>query len=119
MMTFYSAIFTAVITLHMTDIILGRCDIEIHGFGYDDADCPFKCLVYIFLNQHPSYLMENPVFRRGIHLGLVNMTSCSLQHKPVLCDLHGDPMSNDCLISQILASATADQDHLLVMSTGM
>ena len=117
-MACYLIIVTTVI-LSLADLIMGRCDIEIQGFGREDPNCPYHCPVYIRLNQHPSYLKEQAVLRRGIHLGLVNMTSCSLKSEPVLCDLYGDPVGNDCLTSQILASATADPDELLVMSTGM
>ena len=117
-MTSYPIIVTTVI-FSLTDLIMGRCEIEIQGSGQEDPNCSYYCPLYIRLNQHFSYLKEVTVFRRGIHLGLVNMTSCSLESEPVLCDLYGNPAGNDCLTSQIFASATADPDQLLLISTGM
>ena len=57
----------------------GLCDLEAAGFGFDDdpsyAD---NFTVYFKLSQDISHAIGGRPAKRGIHLGLLNISSCLL-----------------------------------------
>ena len=90
------------------------CDIITHGYGFHDPGLDY---VSIQLNGHHAYHLVN-AFMRGIHVGLINITSCALVDEPVLCDFYGSGTANGCFQDAIAEYSTQDHDTLIVMATG-
>ena len=92
----------------------GFCDIISHGYGFRDEGVPY---VSIQLNgEHVYYLDETS--KRGVHIGLINITNCMLVEQPVLCDFFGSETANDCFQDTIATYTTLDEDTLIVIVTG-
>ena len=100
--------------------IRGLCDIEAAGYGHDDNPsylATFK--VYFKLNGYFQHAVVDHPAKRGIHLGLVNISNCLLVQKPSICDTDLMTEGNMCLNSIMESYRNDDKDLIIILTTGL
>ena len=98
----------------------GLCDIEAVGFGYDDHPTYSDTFaVYFKLNQDLPLSVSDVYDKRGIHIGLVNISSCSLMGEPCICDIYSSSQGNECVKTTVEAYTNNDKDLVIILTTGV
>ena len=96
------------------------CNIQLHGWGFDDPDCPLYCGVHIRLNDQVVYERLRLVHEAhsGFHLGLINIRSCSLLFEPQPCDTYYRVEDNACVSDYVDAFPYDMEDVFIVVLSG-